>query len=984
MPRSNPFQKKRTTTRSLAPGKLSGDQKRAQAQGVRDSARRLGVNNASSRSQPTHVMFNGEKVRASTVAPSARNITPQLEAARIAQRSQPLISAANGRVNSTIAAGNPGTVQAEKSRERDLLAKAFSDKASQRKDFETKARQSLGLEGVDKTVRQRFGGGPSRGTNEFTFKESGNAELDALRSEASRIRTLRTPSRGTTREVQALESRIKQKEDELFRNSDAFAQLQEDLATFDANNLDDDIRTGASRQARNEAKAVSSNLSIMKTAQGDVELDRDRIERLANGTSLASDRNLDRIQNESDEDFAVRKFNAQKENQRQDLNHRFNSQSSQIKESFASFADPNTGKINPNAARRMAKSLRKVSEERERAMSRLEQTSDFQLESFIRNIKDEKDKSPLQLDKEKAELEISQLANQLVENLGIPMRMAIGKATDMLSYKQAKDPTQQDKIDALNDIEVGTGIDRAGAAGIVFNKLQDLGDSEDYMRNVLGMGEIEIEDQIDELRLAKNPHLTKEDLQREKASESFAAQQTSFINGDMEGLSVGNFLFNAEASKSPESYKKMLDVAIATGNYKGTMEGQIIQRARQAVGGIGSQNLTSNEIAEGIFDGVGDLNDVLTKERTPVLKRLRELSNEALAEGNLAGVLRASAVHGDKAPSDTFLGSFAKGRNVIDQVGELQRLMLSDGYVDEEGNEIDLSPLSGWLREKNPWDRDAQEIKAILQQTIPNLARGVFGEVGVLTDRDVELYRKTLPNLKSTKAVQQAVLGITVRAVQRALENQIETQANGRRNMSGFVSSYEDIVRKTDEIMGIRALPQPAVELFNKSSREDQIKLIESAKFQFFDVSQIRDGIKAAEKESQEKTAGKEIQGNADTGITEVGIDSVLPGQKVKLSAQTKTKVLSARDHLLGQGIKLQIADSFRPTSVQKESFESGKEGVAPPGTSFHEKGDAIDLAQFPEMNNEKVFAALREAGLQQHPGEWWHWSSGEFNNQDA
>ena len=259
------------------------------------------------------------------------------------------------------------------------------------------------------------------------------------------------------------------------------------------------------------------------------------------------------------------------------------------------------------------------------------------------------------------------------------------------------------------------------------------------------------------------------------------------------------------------------------------------------------EDVNAKQIAENIFNGVGDINDVLTKNRQPVLYELSKLKDKAMESGDLRGVLTASAVFGDKSPSDTFLQSFSKGRSVLNQLGELKRMMMQDKFVTPDGEEVDMSPLSGWLAEVNPWDTDAQEIKAILQQTVPNLARGVFGEVGVLTDKDVELYKKTLPTLRSTDSVKQAVMGITLRAVQRSLENQIETQALGGRNMSRFAPAYDDIVSKTDDMMGLRDLPQTALDAFNQADRETQNQMIETAKNSFFRVAPLRQQMRPIE-----------------------------------------------------------------------------------------------------------------------------------------
>ena len=91
---------------------------------------------------------------------------------------------------------------------------------------------------------------------------------------------------------------------------------------------------------------------------------------------------------------------------------------------------------------------------------------------------------------------------------------------------------------------------------------------------------------------------------------------------------------------------------------------------------------------------------------------------------------------------------------------------------------------------------------------------------------------------------------------------------------------------------------------------------------------------------------------------------------------------LQAKDTLSRQGIDLQVVDTFRHKSVQKEQYEKSfgtpKEGlVAHPDSSYHPKGLAFDLAQIPEMKNPKVAEVLKEAGfIQSRPNdEWWHWS---------
>jgi len=61
-----------------------------------------------------------------------------------------------------------------------------------------------------------------------------------------------------------------------------------------------------------------------------------------------------------------------------------------------------------------------------------------------------------------------------------------------------------------------------------------------------------------------------------------------------------------------------------------------------------------------------------------------------------------------------------------------------------------------------------QQLENAITKTVPGLARGVFGEVGVLTDRDVERYTKLLPSAKKDPTVAKAILKDVNATVQRA------------------------------------------------------------------------------------------------------------------------------------------------------------------------------------------------------------------------
>lgn len=109
-------------------------------------------------------------------------------------------------------------------------------------------------------------------------------------------------------------------------------------------------------------------------------------------------------------------------------------------------------------------------------------------------------------------------------------------------------------------------------------------------------------------------------------------------------------------------------------------------------------------------------------------------------------------------------------------------------------------PIMGIIRSANPYDVKARELKASITALVPQLARGIYGEVGVLTDSDVERYIQTLPNLRSTDDVNKAVMGLTLRNVRNAFAAQLESMAAAGRDVSGFVSIYKDMNNQINQI----------------------------------------------------------------------------------------------------------------------------------------------------------------------------------------
>jgi hypothetical protein len=153
-------------------------------------------------------------------------------------------------------------------------------------------------------------------------------------------------------------------------------------------------------------------------------------------------------------------------------------------------------------------------------------------------------------------------------------------------------------------------------------------------------------------------------------------------------------------------------------------------------------------------------------------------------------IAKLVASAGGKPLTDTFAQSLNKGLAVLSQIGVLQNNI----------KDVKTGPIVGAFKGANPWDTNAQTIKAQLNAIVPNLARGVYGEVGVLTDNDIKTYASTLPNLKSTEDIRNAVLGITVDLIGKGIKRTLEVNAANGKDVSGFIDMYTEMQNTRDSI----------------------------------------------------------------------------------------------------------------------------------------------------------------------------------------
>ncbi|MBP9701400.1 MAG: LysM peptidoglycan-binding domain-containing protein [Candidatus Pacebacteria bacterium] len=124
-------------------------------------------------------------------------------------------------------------------------------------------------------------------------------------------------------------------------------------------------------------------------------------------------------------------------------------------------------------------------------------------------------------------------------------------------------------------------------------------------------------------------------------------------------------------------------------------------------------------------------------------------------------------------------------------------------------NSVDTGPIVGIVKSANPYDTKAQLMKSAITAIVPKLARGVYGEVGVLTDADIENYSRTIANLKNTADVNKAVMAMTLDIATRSLANQLNSLSAGGRDVSRFEAIYTGMNTKAASIKSELGTGQP-------------------------------------------------------------------------------------------------------------------------------------------------------------------------------
>lgn len=143
-----------------------------------------------------------------------------------------------------------------------------------------------------------------------------------------------------------------------------------------------------------------------------------------------------------------------------------------------------------------------------------------------------------------------------------------------------------------------------------------------------------------------------------------------------------------------------------------------------------------------------------------------------------------------KKKSDTELANEVKAKKEIEKEGKKEKLQqfqlqsfenvnraqatLRDLEKQLEKVQSKMGPISGQLMKANPYDTDVQLLQNYLTALIPTIARGVYGEVGVLTQADIDNYSKLIPNITQSPELAKSTLEFLSKDIERAKQNKFD------------------------------------------------------------------------------------------------------------------------------------------------------------------------------------------------------------------
>ena len=160
----------------------------------------------------------------------------------------------------------------------------------------------------------------------------------------------------------------------------------------------------------------------------------------------------------------------------------------------------------------------------------------------------------------------------------------------------------------------------------------------------------------------------------------------------------------------------------------------------------------------------------ISDQNTPMTQKLQlsRVFGEAMGVDQRRGFEKAITVREQMKDIDQFIGRVKTGK-LESKFSNIKQLFATD-----QGKAI-------------------QEMNGMLNAIIPNLARGIYGEVGVLTDNDIKNYKAAFVSIENPEEVNRKLYDITTKLVDDVIVRKLKNAIGARENVSAYTNLYSDI-----------------------------------------------------------------------------------------------------------------------------------------------------------------------------------------------
>ena len=195
-------------------------------------------------------------------------------------------------------------------------------------------------------------------------------------------------------------------------------------------------------------------------------------------------------------------------------------------------------------------------------------------------------------------------------------------------------------------------------------------------------------------------------------------------------------------------------------------------------------------------------------------------------------VLKGMTISAEGKPSYTY-GLESEGKSAAPLLQDQMKILTNLEGANTTLNAIETKlkeigsstgPLLGIARGYNPYDVDAQSVENMVTSLVSGLARGVFGEVGVLTDKDVDRYKKLIPNMRTDPKVAQQIMKDLRKKLESTEKANLGVWEKAGYNVKGFQKT------KSPEQIKLETLAKELESVKDKNSPEYKAKDLEARK----------------------------------------------------------------------------------------------------------------------------------------------------------